>query len=190
MKTILLTILLMLAPLTAAWAQSRATLSYQSGQSWLQLDYQLSAPVREFRFEPNNARQRALGWQRTSPEWNFDGISVGRSDGAAFDAFSLRLSSPPAPLLLVPPLQNQLLYFGPANYVSTGAVTLVAGEEIPDWLRAGAVNSISAVVDTLSEKFSTMLQRTPTLLLTAGQQSQGSAEKGSTYADGILAGQP
>lgn len=81
--------------------------------------------------------------------------------------------------------RNRVVYFGPAKYIRTGPVTVVAGEEIPTWLIEHLRVTVGAAVTRLTDRFGA-LDHQPTLIVTYSSKQTGSNFKGSTLANGVI----
>jgi hypothetical protein len=81
---------------------------------------------------------------------------------------------------------RRAVYLGPRRHITPGAMTLIAGEEIPEWLRAKLSTQVSAVVDALKLRFGGVLLVAPTLIVTYEREWPGGGFKGSTLNNSVI----
>jgi hypothetical protein len=82
--------------------------------------------------------------------------------------------------------ENRLAYVGPARYVTEGPMTLIAGDEVPHWLRERLLADMSAVVWKLSERFDARPSTVPTLIVSYDAEWAGRGSKGGVLDDAVL----
>jgi|TARA_B100000678_G_scaffold4810_1_gene4180 hypothetical protein len=70
-------------------------------------------------------------------------------------------------------------YFGPPEHVVDGAATVIAGPDVPDWLRDKFVADTQSISRTLTQRFEEAPPAPPTLIVTYRDQA-GSGFKGSS----------
>jgi hypothetical protein len=82
--------------------------------------------------------------------------------------------------------ENRLAYVGPDRYVTSGPMTLVAGEEIPRWLHERLLRETGAVVEELTRRFGTPPSTAPTLFITYRTDERGSGTVAGALDDAVL----
>ncbi|MEM9532724.1 MAG: basic secretory protein-like protein [Pseudomonadota bacterium] len=85
----------MLAYMLAASLAAGPEITIQPDGDALVARYTLSEPVPTFGFAPYDTPQRRDAWSPITEDWDFDGATVTRTDGAEFSDFSLRLVPDP-----------------------------------------------------------------------------------------------
>lgn len=216
--------------------QPRAVLS-PAGDG-LRASYALCTPVTAFAFEPYNTPQRAADWT-VPPGWLFDGGTLRRADGGAFENFELRLAPDSrfydrryvavdrvgagwtvfvealrpahgglgltfsgfapddvlyaegrtrpaaAAALLLTEEADAIVYVGSLENVTPGAITVIAGDEIPPWLRQKLITDMNRVIDRMTARFGRTLSG-PTLIVTHRAEWRGQGFKGGVVGGEIV----
>ena len=203
----------------------------------LSATYRLPTAQVEFAFEPYNAPSRMGNWL-PSTEFTFDGKSVRRIDGGAFDAFTLSLTPEPRftnrryvavdPIgdghslflpafasvnqpvymsfdgfdeatvvrvagrnasagdlsLTVDPDFNRLIYIGPPAAIGA---SVIAGTEIPNWLKVKIDEDTQSLVYTLTQRFRRAPKAPPSVLVSNRNDFESRGWKGGALEDGVIA---
>ncbi len=82
---------------------------------------------------------------------------------------------------------RQLFYVGPLAALAEGKVNVIAGEEIPRWLREQLSTQVGSAIAVLSSRFGATLPTAPTILVTWSAQWPHKDYKASVLDDGVIA---
>lgn len=80
---------------------------------------------------------------------------------------------------------ENIIYVGPRSNIRAGSITVIAGDDIPDWLRERFIRETGTAIDRLSARFGRDAPA-PTLIVTSALQGRGSGLKAGTVADGVV----
>lgn len=105
--------------------------------------------------------------------------SVVRLDGRTFTA--------PFPVTPLQDDEQRVVYVGPQRHITPGAVTVIAGEEVPAWLRATLVQQLNTSVAALTTRLGGTLPAAPTVFVTYEAEWPGGGFKGGTLKSAVIA---
>ena len=74
--------------------------------------------------------------------------------------------------------QSRMIYFGPASNLKQGAASIVAGDDVPGWLRQMLDTEINESAARLGERFGTAPDEPPVLIITYSPDGDGYSFKG------------
>jgi hypothetical protein len=81
---------------------------------------------------------------------------------------------------------HKVVYVGPASYITTGRVVLIAGEETPPWLRARLLEEIAHVTSRLTARFGRAPTRDMTLIVTSVEDRPTREYKGGVVGEDVI----
>jgi len=82
--------------------------------------------------------------------------------------------------------ENRVAYIGPANNISIGDVSLIAGEEMPIWMKKLFVQEAEKVIKTLEARFGVGTKHLPTIILNYMPGETAWGYKGGTMDGGTI----
>lgn len=120
------------------------------------------------------------GWTVLSEGLSLSGYetlmaATGMADGEVFLAANERRASGES----VAAATGGFVYIGPENHITEDHATVIAGSDIPDWLREKFVADIDAISETLTDRFAEPPPAPPVLIMTY-REGDGASFKGSS----------
>lgn len=120
------------------------------------------------------------GWTVLSEGLSLSGYenfmaASGMADGEAFLAANERRASGES----VAAATGGFVYIGPEDHITEDHATVIAGPDIPGWLREKFVADIDAISETLTDRFAEPPPAPPVLVMTYGE-GDGASFKGSS----------